>query len=651
MIIFDSRKKEKELILFRHLLVPSSQDMKKVFSFTVIWLFSFVGGMGFQVAVSLVMILMVIGRRNGEQCHPNDHKGLMSFKAGIRHDRSDRLKTWIGNGCCSWDGIVCDNTTRRVTELNLPGFYTRYGAPYQTTMEGNLSPSITLLSHLEVIDLGELHFLNGKIPPFIGNLSKLRKLYLYENDLSGPIPESISKLSNLEHLFLQVNSFSGSLPLGLGNLKCLRRIDLHSNQISGPIPEGIGNLALLEELDLSDNSVTGKIPVSMTNLSSLRDLYLDTNQLEGVIPFPLAPSDLSSLGILRLDDNHLTGTLPSYFWHLTSLQRISMVNNRLEGSIPSSLGNLRNLQDMYLSGNRFSGKLPTSIGQLSELRVLNVSHNMIHGQLPNEMGSLRNLQILDLSFNRFNLSSIPRWLEGLQSLYKVYLAGCGIQGKIPDSLQTFGLHFSELDLSDNHLVGELPEWLGRFRQLEILNLSLNSISSKIPSTITRMDYLRVLDLHSNRLSGPLIWSGSLAYIDLSDNKFSGGLEQIDRSGEQGIIEYLNISRNSLKGEIPFSIGKLQKMETLDVSYNQLSSTLPASLSNATSLERLKLQKNHFTGTIPSQFLKLRKLREFNVSDNSLVGKIPDSKPFIDFPVSSYSGNRGLCGKPMAPCRA
>lgn len=643
------------------------EGQKKMYSFTV--------GMGLQVSVILVMVLMVLigkecqGRRRNEfseQCHPSDLKGLMNFKAEIKHDFSDRLKTWIGSGCCNWDGIVCNNNItssssfssrgrNRVTELNLPGFYTKYGAPFQTTMEGKLSSSITLVSFLEVINLGELHFLSGEIPPLIGNLSRLRKLYLYENNLNGKIPESITKLYNLEYLFLQENRFSGSVPLGIGNLKFLRGIDLHSNQISGTIPEDIGNLVFLEELDLSDNSFTGKIPVSITNLSSLHELFLEKNQLEGEIPFPLCPDDLPSLRILRLDENYLTGTLPFYFWHLNSLQRVSMVNNRIHGSIfPSNFegGNLRNLQDMYLSGNLFSGEIPTSIGQLSELLVLNISHNMIHGVVPIEMGSLKNLQILDLSFNRFNFSSIPRWVLGLPSLYKVYLAGCGIRGEIPDSLQSFGLHFRELDLSSNHLVGEFPEWIGRFRELELLNLSMNSISSKIPSTITGMEYLRILDLHSNRLSGSLIWSGSLAYIDLSDNNFSGGLKQIlDRSGEQGIeIEYLNLSRNSLNGEIPSSIGKFLEMQTLDLSYNELNSTLPESLSNLTSLERLKLQKNHFTGKIPYQFLKLKKLREFNISGNSLFGKIPEAKPFTDFPVSSYSANRDLCGKPMAPCR-
>ena len=74
------------------------------------------------------------------------------------------------------------------------------------------------------------------------------------------------------------------------------------------------------------------------------------------------------------------------------------------------------------------------------------------------------------------------------------------------------------------------------------------------------------------------------------------------------------------------------------------------LANLTSLERLKLQENHFTGKIPNEFLKLLKLKELNLSNNLLEGEIPEGKPLTDFPGSTYSGNKGLCGKPLNPCK-
>jgi len=52
------------------------------------------------------------------------------------------------------------------------------------------------------------------------------------------------------------------------------------------------------------------------------------------------------------------------------------------------------------------------------------------------MSSLQNLQTLDLSLNPLNLCSIPPWLTTVLLLSRIYLAGCGIKGQIPDSLQT-----------------------------------------------------------------------------------------------------------------------------------------------------------------------------------------------------------------------
>ncbi|KAL0408651.1 UNVERIFIED_CONTAM: hypothetical protein Sradi_1799500 [Sesamum radiatum] len=196
----------------------------------------------------------------GGTCHPNDLKGLRSFKAGIHSDDSGRIDKWIGNSCCEWDGISCSNITGRVTQINLPGFITTDDAPLQAYMYGSISPSITLLSNLEVVDLSGLVGLTGKIPPLIGfHLPGLRKLSLWGNHIEGPLPESIGKLSKLEELCLNENSLSGSLPANLGNLKGLRRLDLHSNRVSGAIPESIANLTSLASLSLQNNLLTGDL--------------------------------------------------------------------------------------------------------------------------------------------------------------------------------------------------------------------------------------------------------------------------------------------------------------------------------------------------------------------------------------------------------
>ncbi|KAI6685896.1 hypothetical protein NL676_031809 [Syzygium grande] len=267
-------------------------------------------------------------------CTPKDLKGLTGFRAGIRFDTSGRLQKWVGLKCCEWEGISCNNATGRVTEIRLPGFISTRDFVYQSEMTGWLSPSITLLRSLKVIDLSGLMNLAGTIPPSIGfRLPKLQKLYLYGNQISGMLPESIGKLWQLEELLLYENKLSGSLPPSLGylrnlnsmilysnqfsgtvpssiaNLTGLVHLDLHNNSFIGAIPEKIGQLHNMKELDLSTNFFGGRIPLSITNLTAILVLYLDTNNLEGEIPSPSRLDQMPSLSFLRLHNNQLTGEI------------------------------------------------------------------------------------------------------------------------------------------------------------------------------------------------------------------------------------------------------------------------------------------------------------------------------------------------------
>ncbi|KAK4376760.1 hypothetical protein RND71_003056 [Anisodus tanguticus] len=192
----------------------------------------------------------------------------------------------------------------------------------------------------------------------------------------------------------------------------------------------------------------------------------------------------------------------------------------------------------------------------------------------------------------------------------------------------------------------IPVWIGSLSRLYPLNLSKNKFVSEIPSTITNLENLGVLDLHTR----------NLGVLDLHTNKLEGNVNavfQMKSRFEGGSLTYLDLSGNCFSRVIdPIGMGGQENIRYLNISHNFLEgSNLPTSLANASTLERLMLQKNQSTGRIPEEFLKLINLKELNLSDNRLEGKIPYGKPFLDFPSSSFSGNRGLCGKPLPPCKS
>ena len=209
--------------------------------------------------------------------------------------------------------------------------------------------------------------LTGTIPPELGNLADLERLWLGENQLTGAIPAELSNLASLEWLSLSFNQLTGSIPVELENLASLRVLVLHDNQLTGSVPVELGNLASLEVLILSDNRLTGTIPVELENLAAtLRRLDLDDNQLEGTIPPELG--NLANLQELWLDNNRLTGAIPPELGNLAHLQTLRLLGNELTGSIPTQLGNLVNLQVLYLYDNQLTGTLPDSFTTLGALQ-------------------------------------------------------------------------------------------------------------------------------------------------------------------------------------------------------------------------------------------------------------------------------------------
>ncbi|RLN39006.1 putative inactive receptor kinase [Panicum miliaceum] len=110
---------------------------------------------------------------------------------------------------------------------------------------------------------------------------------------------------------------------------------------------------------------------------------------------------------------------------------------------------------------------------------------------------------------------------------------------------------------------------------------------------------------------------------------------------------LDLSVNELDGQIPPALCDwLPFVVTLDLSSNKLTGPIPAELANCRFLNSLKLAGNQLSGQIPASLARLDRLKSLDLSGNRLDGQIP-TQLGANFPKDSFSGNSGLCGRPVS----
>ncbi|XP_021286467.1 LRR receptor-like serine/threonine-protein kinase FEI 1 [Herrania umbratica] len=105
-----------------------------------------------------------------------------------------------------------------------------------------------------------------------------------------------------------------------------------------------------------------------------------------------------------------------------------------------------------------------------------------------------------------------------------------------------------------------------------------------------------------------------------------------------------LHNNNFYGAIPSELGNCTELQGIYLQGNYLSGLIPSELGNLTSLRNLDISSNSLSGSIPPSLGKLDKLVTFNVSNNFLVGPIPSQGVFSIYTLSSFVGNRDLCGK-------
>ncbi|EEF46248.1 pollen receptor-like kinase 3 [Ricinus communis] len=133
----------------------------------------------------------------------------------------------------------------------------------------------------------------------------------------------------------------------------------------------------------------------------------------------------------------------------------------------------------------------------------------------------------------------------------------------------------------------------------------------------------------------------LRTISFVNNSFSGPIPEFNKLGA---LKSLLLTHNEFSGEIANDFfTPMSSLKKVWLSENKFTGKIPDSLMQLSLLKELHLEGNQFSGKIPP--LKQSKLNSLDLSQNLLEGEIPQS--LSAFSASSFAGNTGLCGKPLA----
>ncbi|XP_028786761.1 receptor-like protein EIX2 [Neltuma alba] len=548
-----------------------------------------------QISFLLLFLLFATTSNRVISCNKNDERLLLIFKQGVVGP-NDKLSSWsIEEDCCLWEGVHCDNITRRVTELSL----------FNNGLEGEINLCVLQLEFLNHLDLSDNRFITVSMPPCQISKPPFDAHKFHNQSLTTPSNHSASFSVALLYLDFSYNS------------------DLVINDL-----HWLSQLSSLKYLNLSGSDI-GNDTKWLQHIAMLPSLYeLHLSQC-GLRDFPsLDYANFTSLEVLDLSRNFYTvkSKLPDSFFNITNhIYDLGLHDCNFYGQLPKSLLNLQNLKYLALGYNNFEGSIPDWLGQFEQLQDLDIYHNLFHGIIPSSLGNISSLLYLRLFNNQLN-GNIPVTLGQLHNLIDLDVWHNFLVGVLTENFFAGLSSLKSLGLSSNSFKYDFdPKWVPSF-QLEVLDMSNTSIGPNVPPWLYTQQSLRTLDISGSGISTidkDIFWNfvAGIEDVDISDNLISDDISSVTLSAN---VSYFYASHSSLSGSIFSLLCQLEgngesNLVELDLSYNHLSGALPDCWTNQKSLEFLSLGSNKLIGKVPPSFASLR-LQSLDLSDNSFSGE-------------------------------
>ncbi|KMZ66312.1 putative Receptor protein kinase [Zostera marina] len=242
-------------------------------------------------------------------------------------------------------------------------------------------------------------------------------------------------------------------------------------------------------------------------------------------------------------------------------------------------------------------------------------------------------------------------------IHMIQLKGLGLNGTLPFNLNNLTM-LTDLCLTSNNFTGALPSLSG-LSHLKHVFLDLNLFDTIPFDFFTGLTSLEVMVLDFNPLNKtagwmfPLSLAGSTNLEELSCSGCNLLGELPDFLGNFAHLRSLNLSFNSLDGDVPANFNKLRNLTILKLNNNlENGNGLTGNINFLPSMVSITvawLYGNSFSGIIPNNISLCRYLEDFTINNNKFTGPVPQSLPgMLQLEVVKLDNNLFLGPVPVMP---